>query len=92
LGRWFSVLAFLLGVAYLSQGVTWLVSMARYGAARRFFPGQYQAAVIALDVSIGLASFVIAAGLLLYKEWANFPSRPLVRSFCDDQCCGYAGS
>jgi hypothetical protein len=38
--------------------------MARFGPARRFFPGQYQAAVIALDVIIGLVSFAIAAGLL----------------------------
>jgi hypothetical protein len=38
---------------------------------RRFFPGQYQAAVIALDVIIGLVSFAIGAGLLLYKGWAR---------------------
>ena len=71
MGRWFSLLAFLLGVAYLAQGVTWLASMMRFGAASRFFTGQYQAAVIALDVMIGLASFAIAAGLLLYKDWAR---------------------
>jgi hypothetical protein len=70
-GRWFSLLAFLLGVAYLPQGMTWAVGMARFGAARGFFPAQYQAAVIALDISIGLVSFGIAAGLLLYKEWAR---------------------
>jgi hypothetical protein len=71
LGRWFAALAFVLGLAYLSQGVTWLISMARFGPARRFFPGQYQAAVIALDVIIGLVSFAIGAGLLLYKGWAR---------------------
>jgi hypothetical protein len=43
----------------------------RFGASRRFFPGQYQEAVIALDVIIGLLSFAIAAGLLVYKGWAR---------------------
>ena len=71
MGRWFSLLAFLLGVAYLSQGAGWLTSMARFGASRRFFTGQYQAAVIALDVIIGLVSLGVGAGLLLYKEWAR---------------------
>ena len=68
--RTFGILAFMLGVPYLVQGVTALVALF---SASRFRLGAvlFQLSIIIFDLLIGLAALVIGVGLFLIKEWAR---------------------
>jgi hypothetical protein len=67
--RLLALIAFLLGLAYLTQGVSRLVTFqsGRYS----FLILQIQLAIIFYDLLIGGASIFIAVGLFFLKEWAR---------------------
>ena len=68
--RTFGILAFMLGVPYLVQGVaaaTVLFSASRY----RLGPVLFQLSIIIFDLLIGSAALVIGVGLFLLKEWSR---------------------
>jgi len=67
--RLFALFAFLFGLAYLTDGVNVLITLAprRYS----FFILQVELAIIFFDLLIGGASISIGVGLFFRKEWAR---------------------